>query len=165
MHIYLKICICICICLYAYLRCISLSCCTELHYSHQLSPSGPARSVATPRAVAEEARAASEPVLEAFVQVLAARLEEMPEETVLHILQFPPFFYFLLRLPIYLHRPYFHPHHLHHRLLHEFLVPQQFRPPAWQEPFRPCQIQQGSRAVFQVIGIFVFCLSDILNFV
>ena len=27
---------------------------------------------------------------------------------------------------------------------------QQFRPPAWQEPFRPCQIQQGARAVFQV---------------
>merc|ERR1712126_415947 len=25
----------------------------------------------------------------------------------------------------------------------------QFRPPAWQEPFRPCQIQQGARAVFQ----------------
>merc|ERR1712126_284902 len=25
----------------------------------------------------------------------------------------------------------------------------QFRPPAWQEPFRPCQIQQGARAVFR----------------
>merc|ERR1711936_924798 len=37
------------------------------------------------------------------------------------------------------------------RVIRENEMPEetQFRPPAWQEPFRPCQIQQGARAVFQ----------------
>merc|ERR1712088_840370 len=36
------------------------------------------------------------------------------------------------------------------RVIRENEMPEEtFRPPAWQEPFRPCQIQQGARAVFQ----------------
>ena len=101
------------------------------------------------------------------------QLEEMPEETVLHLFHF-------LAFPLSLFCIWFfasliiHPHIfinitliiVYSSFKHCLIFPQPFRPPAWQEPFRPCQIQQGARAVFQVfcpMSLWVNPSHDVLS--
>ena len=74
----------------AYLWVVAPCCTTRISFL----PSGPARSVATLEAVAEEAQAETELVVEASL-VQAVQLEDMPEETVLHLIHFVSFLWIL----------------------------------------------------------------------